>query len=157
MEGKTGTKKYVDTFMRDVTALGGGFFSFFLVALLYIIGKSIVAGQLFLGFFLIYPTVGFIRSLHFKPRPRPESYTNAIERIDASSFPSIHSANSFYVAYVLHNAFTSNPASVFLFLLATAIAYTRVYFKKHYPVDVVGGAFVGLGMAYLTITYIIPS
>ena len=145
----------IDTVMRDVSSLGGGFITFFLSVLLYIVGKDAVAFQLLLGFALVYPFTLLIRAVHFKARPTPMKYRSFIEKLDASSFPSIHAANSFYAAYVLHSAFTSNPASAFLFFMAALVGYTRIYLKKHYPVDVIGGALTGVLAAYITTTFII--
>lgn len=59
-----------------------------------------------------------------------------------SSFPSGHAATSFAAATVLTFAFPRlGPA---LFLLASAVAFSRVYVGVHYPLDVVGGALLGV-------------
>ncbi|QQG40032.1 MAG: phosphatase PAP2 family protein [Candidatus Aenigmatarchaeota archaeon] len=153
--GRVKDNKYVEMMMRDITTFGGGFFTFFLAVLLFIVGKGTVAERLVLGFPLIYPITALIRLVYYKKRPKPETHTNFIEWIDSSSFPSIHAANSFYMAFVLHSAFASNPASLFLFFLAAFVGYTRIYFKKHYPVDVAGGAVLGLALSYLTVNYVV--
>ena len=65
------------------------------------------------------------------------------------SFPSGHAATSFACATVL--AFAAPRLAVPLYLLAAAIAYSRVYVGVHYPIDVLGGAILGaaVGLALL--------
>ena len=61
------------------------------------------------------------------------------------SFPSGHSATSFAAALVLAHAV---PRRAWLFyVLAAAIGFSRVYVGVHYPIDVLGGALLGLLVA----------
>ena len=61
------------------------------------------------------------------------------------SFPSGHAATSFACATTLALAFPRLAAP--LYLLAAAIAYSRVYVGVHYPLDVLGGAALGIAIA----------
>jgi undecaprenyl-diphosphatase len=63
------------------------------------------------------------------------------------SFPSGHAATSFAAATIL-SAKVPRLAPVWL-LLAAAIAFSRVYVGVHYPLDIVGGAVLGLLIALL--------
>jgi undecaprenyl-diphosphatase len=82
-------------------------------------------------------------------RPRPPSVYPKPEPLvhvpHGGSFPSGHSATSFACATVL--AFAVPRYRVAFFLLAAAIAWSRVYVGVHYPLDVLGGAALGVLVA----------
>ena len=61
------------------------------------------------------------------------------------SFPSGHAATSFACAATL--AWLTPLSPVALYALAALIAFSRVYVGVHYPLDVIGGAALGVGVA----------
>ena len=61
------------------------------------------------------------------------------------SFPSGHAATSFACAATL--AWLTPLSPIALYALAALIAFSRVYVGVHYPLDVIGGAALGLGVA----------
>jgi membrane-associated phospholipid phosphatase len=82
------------------------------------------------------------------PRARPHVHT-LVARPHTHSFPSGHATASFACATVL-GAFL--PAlRLPLFVLAAAVAWSRVYVGVHYPLDVLAGAVLGaaIGLAVL--------
>lgn len=66
------------------------------------------------------------------------------------SFPSGHVSAAFSTAASLSIQFKKWYVTVPLYAWSTGVAYSRMYLGQHYPSDVVAGAAVGIGSAYLT-------
>jgi membrane-associated phospholipid phosphatase len=74
------------------------------------------------------------------PEPKP-----LVHVPHSGSFPSGHSATAFACATVL--AWYDRRLAVPAFVLAAAIAWSRVYVGVHWSLDVLGGAVVGVLLA----------
>jgi membrane-associated phospholipid phosphatase len=74
------------------------------------------------------------------PEPEP-----LVQVPDNGSFPSGHAATSFAGATIL--AFAFPRLAVPLYVLAAAVAFSRVYVGVHYPIDIVAGAALGVAVA----------
>lgn len=85
-------------------------------------------------------------------RARPFEGAVAVRVIDRRpltySFPSGHAAGSFASAAALSQVWL--PGRVVFWTLATLISVSRIYVGVHYPLDVLGGALLGLACAWLT-------
>jgi undecaprenyl-diphosphatase len=78
---------------------------------------------------------------------RPADKGSLLTIPHSHSFPSGHSAVAFAAATVLASL-VPRVAPAF-FALALAIGYSRVYVGVHWPLDVVGGAVIGVATALL--------
>ncbi|MES2003986.1 MAG: phosphatase PAP2 family protein [Bacteroidota bacterium] len=87
-------------------------------------------------------------------RPRPYiSYPGIVHPYETAetglSFPSAHTSLAFNTAAMLdirfHKWYITAPAYVW----ASAVGYSRLYLGEHYPSDVLAGAALGVGSAYL--------
>lgn len=72
-----------------------------------------------------------------------------IDSAHGKSFPSGHTSQAFALATTLSFQYKKWYVILPAYLWATSVGYSRMYQGKHYPSDVLGGALVGVGSAYL--------
>jgi len=133
-------------FFEEITFFGGIAFYLFVIILLLISQKYIFALRLFLGLMIIYLITFVIRLFYFKDRPKKMEYTSLLEKIDASSFPSIHAARITYLfLFILFSSsFFLNPiVNILMGVVSLLVVYSRIYLYKHDIVDVLAGVILG--------------
>jgi len=132
--------------MRDLTALGGTPFYLLLTLTILFIDQRIFIDLIF-GFIVTLVIVVGIRTFYFKSRPNKQKYNNFIEKIDASSFPSWHSARIIFLVFALTSFL---HLRIIFGLIAVGVMYSRIYLKKHDSVDILGGVILGLVTFWLS-------
>lgn len=136
-----------DTLWTLISFLGNyGAVWIILSAALLFFPKTRRAGAAILLALLIGLLVGniFLKELVMRPRPFV-THPDLIALFDPGdewSFPSGHALSSFAAAAAL--CFYHRKSSILAFLLAAAIAFSRLYACVHYPSDVLAGALIGI-------------
>ena len=141
-------------FFEEITLLGGILF-YLLISLYFLFKKQYTYFLLFLiGLIFIYFITLIIRIFYFKSRPEKRAYKNFLEKIDASSFPSVHAARTIFIflflIYSIHNIYVIILGLGFLFL----VLYSRIYLRKHDIRDIIGGIMLGI-FSFIVSFYII--
>jgi len=95
-------------------------------------------------------------SVHrLRPGHDPE-LANIVRLLDGKGglygFVSSHAANVFGLALFTSLSFKKRWYTVFIFAWAALVSYSRIYVGRHFPLDVVCGAFLGLISALLVFT-----
>ena len=133
--------------IENFSGLGGfGLYGIILISS-FIIGNYPLAIRLFIALVIMYAITIFVRYFYFKDRPEPRKYDNIISRIDASSFPSLHSGRAAALALLSGLASQNIILTAFLILIAIVVAATRVILKKHDIIDVSSGVLLGIASA----------
>ena len=97
-------------------------------------------------FQIIKPWVGRIRPSH-----EFYEYINLlVSKGGRYSFPSNHAANSFVFATVL--SYFYDQHRTLLYILASSIAFSRVYVGVHYPLDIIFGSIIGYIISWIILS-----
>ncbi len=144
-----GQNVFFDWFMPFITNLEN--FTYVLLGLsLWVLWKERKAGILFLVFIGLTITISDQFSSHILKnwvgRVRPCHVLAGVHMLTdcntSFSFPSSHAVNIFAAAF-----FLAQPLRRFAplcYAIAALVGYSRVYIGIHYPLDVIGGAAIGL-------------
>jgi undecaprenyl-diphosphatase len=135
---------------RDVTSLGSApaWLLFCLLAILHsekLFIKLVVAGALCLLL------TALIRALYFRKRPKTRPQHGFFSRLDASSFPSLHTARILALAIVVLDALFSLPVLILSLAVVLLVAYSRILLSHHDFFDLIGGIAVGAFCGWLAI------
>jgi len=78
-------------------------------------------------------------------RKRPEAYggSSRFRAIDSYAFPSGHATTSFGLAWLVSATYPHPAIIAFVYVVASTIAFSRVYVQEHYPLDVLFGCLLG--------------
>ncbi len=140
--------------LRDTSALGGIPFYLALTLAFLALGKYLWAYQLMGGYGTCYAIAALIRTLKFEKRPDNTAAGNSwFSRVDASGFPSLHTARAFSLIVVFGSFFNNIYFYIFLAATAFVVAYLRIYLKRHYWWDAAGGAVLGLFAGWFSLTF----
>lgn len=143
------------TWLAHITELGNG----------ALIGLPMVAFLLFKPQFskpFLYTTVltallvAGLKDAFDAPRPASvldhNSFTIIGDVLRHDSFPSGHTATAFSVVGLILLSSHNKQLHLFVLCLGLMAGLSRIAVGAHWPLDIVSGAFVGLGMAWVGVT-----
>lgn len=146
--------KLIKKIFDELTFFGGIAFSLFLILLLFILGRVRDSLNIFIGTIIIYFITLIIRLFYYKKRPNYESYNNFLEKLDSSSFPSVHAARiMFLVIYALISFNILLYVKFLLGIIFILVIFSRIYLKKHDMVDIFGGIIVGILTSIISLIF----
>jgi len=128
--------------IRDFTSFGDPFLLILVSAIAIGVNFKLAAVIIGLAFIELFSST--IKFFYYKKRPKQEKYDNFLERINAGSFPSLHSARSSFVFVSLFFLFNNNYLRIVLLLIPLIVGLTRISLKKHYISDIIAGYVIGI-------------
>jgi len=132
------------------TFLGDGYLWAALAFGLIVFGGSVGRKYALIGFGITAVNIlvfRAIKSLTSRDRPAFSVMRLRSRMVEGYSFPSGHATTSFGMAWVVSNCYPYTAVQISVYLVAATIAFSRVYLREHYPLDVLGGAILGSAIA----------
>ena len=158
-------RKYAE-YIQDFTALGNPFLLLLITfAVLMGIGDKAlyynIWTALLIGFFLNETICSGVKFLWHKPRPNGQTFDNAMDKIDAGSFPSIHASRISFVygslAYICFLVYQTYAFTIVAAIVIIVVGYSRVFLRKHFLEDVLAGYGFGTAMAFVVWYWLFPT
>ncbi len=142
---------FKDELIQDIKALGG--FPVYTIAIVvaFFYGEIDLSAELLVGIVLAFAITVLIRMVSFKRRPDGQTYNNFLTKIDAGSFPSLHSMRASILATLLILRLTNPVLIILLIVYAIAVGASRVWMKRHYASDVAAGLVLGVFVALASV------
>ena len=131
-----------DLSLPVITHIGSILFWFFIAVFFWFRKKRKLAFLLIVGLILDIIIVGGLKTIVRRERPYLQLPTRILVRESGMSFPSGHSERSFLSVIIISNFYPRYK--LFLYILSSLIAFSRVYVGVHYPFDVIVGACIGI-------------
>ena len=137
-------KNLLKTQFRDLTTFGGIIFFAIILFITLIFQKYQLFVKLLFGLLFTFIITILIRSFYTKDRPNKQTYKNFIEKMDALSFPSWHTARITFLAIIFSFQYNYLYLTTFFTVIALLVSYSRIYLKRHDWWDVLGGIVLGI-------------
>ena len=155
---------YGDLFFKWFTHVGDGNTCLILTGLLLLFvskEKGLVLG---ICYAVTNIPVQLVKNYAFAENYRPKSYfwedyhrlhfTEGVEILVSNSFPSGHTATAFSMFLVLSYWMKNKITSLFFFVMAFLVGYSRMYLALHFFADVYAGALFAVIVTTFTIYYL---
>lgn len=146
--------EFLDRFMVAVTSLGNGGMIWIAVGIVMLFFKKYRrAGVAVLLGLLFGLLCGNLAIKNLVARERPCAISMAPELLipypGEYSFPSGHTLSSFIAATCIF--IRDKRLGIPAYILASVIAFSRLYLYVHFPTDILGGIVLGIALAFLAV------
>ncbi len=129
--------------VQDTTALGGTPLQVISIVVAWSVGQNHLALQIATALAIAYTITFTVRALYWRQRPDKQKYRNWLSKLDASSFPSLHTARAAAFLWILTAFFQSAALGILGGIVIVIVAVTRVWLKRHWVSDVIVGGILG--------------
>ena len=134
------SNKFLD-WSRDITSLANPLILVFISFVF--LGNSSNFYTLLLALLANEIIASAIKIVFPKKRPNNQTYNTLLEKIDAGSFPSLHTSRITLTYLSLLSETTSTTIKVVFIIAIILVILSRIILKKHYWMDVFGGFILG--------------
>jgi len=139
---------------RDFTSLANPIILIFIPYIFLFRGNTKKYFYTLLLFLLINEILGSLIKIVFpKTRPNGQKYSNLLEKIDAGSFPSLHSSRITLVYLTMFYATSFLPFKIIFLAIIPIVMLSRINLKKHFITDIIGGFVIGIILWWLSVSF----
>lgn len=147
----------LNTIMVFITSLGdGGIVWLSMAVVMLFFKKTRLCGITIMAGMALSLLLGNLFLKNVIARPRPCAVDPTVKLLipypSEYSFPSGHTLHGFTAATAIYLYF--KKAGIGAFLLAAAVAFSRMYLFVHYPTDILGGILLGILDAMIVYTIV---
>jgi len=145
-------KSILDDFFSSITSFGSPIFYILVILVSMKFGVPFYA-ELFFALIFVEIICVLIKLIYKKERPIQQARDNIYNKIDANSFPSIHSARISLIAFTFMLFYRDLPTIIIATIVMLCVGYSRIYLKRHHWLDVFAGFFIGIITSLLIWTF----
>ena len=136
-------KSKFNDWSRDFTSLANPLILIFVPFIFLFVNNSKAFYTLLIALAVNELIGSFIKIVFPKTRPNGQKYNTLLEKIDAGSFPSLHSSRITLVYLTLFSVATIISLKIVFLAIIPIVMLSRINLKKHFYTDIIGGFFIG--------------
>lgn len=146
-------QNWINATKRDMSAFGNPI----ILLPLYLLIVGLEHIRIIIPVWILVELIGaVIKLIYPKDRPKKRTGKSFIGRIEAQSFPSVHSMRASSFALVFYTlTLNSLMSAILLIMMCVGVGLSRVYRERHDWYDVIGGWLLGGIIAYSYLYYIL--
>lgn len=150
INGLAGQSVLVDSVMKFASSYAVPVFAIVLLVMWFF-------GNEFMKKTVVYSTVSgvfgiiinfLIAKIYYEPRPfvTHDDINVLIEHAADASFPSDHTTGALALAFAI--VLRNKKIGIIMMIFAILTGFSRIYIGNHYPLDVLAGIVIGIGVAF---------